>query len=593
MLMPKGFLTPFISKIAVGRVKSHGLGRVLQFPNTNMFPRPEMSKCLTVIGSQDLHAWQKSTGIRRTNLRANFQVINSSSCPSPILEDQSSTNLPLIDLKFQQHQTPDAGKLNEVLCELFQDPEKEAMGYEQYEKAKKVAEFRPNKSTLEHVTSCIRARKFKVVRTLLQVFKSDGDVSLPALDSAMRGYNELHMYRSTMSVFEEMISAGIGPDSGCYCRIMEAYFRKGDHKKVVELFQELKSRQLDLTPLSIQILCQSLAKLGKPLEALEIFRSVTKEGVSLDSSKIYSVLISSFASIRDVKVAEELFKEAETKKILRDPTVFLRLITMYVEEGLLDMTLEVVKAMKGANIRVSDNICCAVVSGFSRKSTLLNAVKVFEDLILMGCEPGQVTYASVLNVYCRLGLYAKAEMVFREMEEKGFDKCVVAYSSMVVMYGKTGRPREAMRLVAKMKERGCKPNVWIYNSLMDMHGRDNNTRQVAKLWSEMKRRKVAPDKVSYTTVIGAYNKAGDFEMCLRFYNEYRIHGGVLDKAMAAMMVGVFSKSGRVDELVKLLRDMKAEGTGLDVRLYRSALNALADSGLEMQVKWLQSSFEVT
>lgn len=587
---------------------------------------PSFISCRKSHKTHNLHSF---FSIRWTNLRANFQVINSSSCPSPILEDQSSTNLPLIDLKFQQHQTPDAGKLNEVLCELFQDPEKEAMGYEQYEKAKKVAEFRPNKSTLEHVTrylvrskkwdsilsvctdfktydllpdrytcsrlvtSCIRARKFKVVRTLLQVFKSDGDVALLALDSAMRGYNELHMYRSTMFVFEEMISAGIGPDSVCYCRIMEAYFRKGDHKKVVELFQELKSRQLDLTPLSIQILCQSLAKLGKPLEALEIFRSVTKEGVSLDSSKIYSVLISSFASIRDVKVAEELFKEAETKKMLRDPTVFLRLITMYVEEGLLDMTLEVVKAMKGANIRVSDNICCAVVSGFSRKSTLLNAVKVFEDLILMGCEPGQVTYASVLNVYCRLGLYAKAEMVFREMEEKGFDKCVVAYSSMVVMYGKTGRPREAMRLVAKMKERGCKPNVWIYNSLMDMHGRDNNTRQVAKLWSEMKRRKVAPDKVSYTTVIGAYNKAGDFEMCLRFYNEYRIHGGVLDKAMAAMMVGVFSKSGRVDELVKLLRDMKAEGTGLDVRLYRSALNALADSGLEMQVKWLQSSFEVT
>ncbi|KAM5566526.1 pentatricopeptide repeat-containing protein [Rosa sericea] len=564
------------------------------------------------------------------NVRA-FNIINSSGCPSPILEDQASTSLPVIevDLKFQELKIPDAENLNEFLCGLFQDPETEAMGHEQYEKAKKISEFRPNKSTLEHVTrylvrskkwgsilsvsndfktydllpdsyacsrlvtSCIRARKFKIVRTLLEVFKSNGDVALLAFDSAMRGYNELHMYKSTMSVYEKMISAGIGPDSGCYCRIMEAYFKKGDYRKVVELFQELKSRQLDLTPLSTQILCESLTKLGKPLEALEIFRSMSKEGISLDSSKIYSVLISSFASIREVKVAEELFEQAETKKMLRNPTVFLRLITMYVEEGLVDKTLEVVKAMKGANIRVSDNICCAVVSGFSRKRRLLTAVKVFEDLISMGCEPGQVTYASIINVYCRLGLHSKAEMVFREMEEKGFDKCVVAYSSMVVMYGKTGRPREAMRLVAKMKERGCKPNVWIYNSLMDMHGRDNNMRQVAKLWSEMKRRKVAPDKVSYTTVIGAYNKAGDFDMCLRFYNEYRTHGGVLDKAMAGMMVGVFSKSGRVDELVKLLRDMKAEGTGLDVRLYRSALNALADSGLEMQVKWLQSSFEVT
>ncbi|CAB4295926.1 unnamed protein product [Prunus armeniaca] len=571
------------------------------------------------------------------NLRV-FNV-NSSGCHSPILEDEASTTLPVIelDLKFpdspEEFSTPDADNLNDFLCGLFQDRQTEEFAYEQYEKAKKKRpEFIPNKSTFEHlirylirskkwgsmlsvcddfknyhvlpdsytcsrlIASCIRARKFKMVRTLLEVFKADDDVAVPAFDSAMRGYNELHMFKSTIFLFERMKYNGIVPNSGCYCRIMEAYFKKGDSRKVVELFHELGSRQLDFTPFSTQIygiLCESLTKLGQPFEALEVFRSRTKEGISLDSSKIYSVLISSFASIREVEVAEELFEEAETKKMLRDPSVFLRLISMYVETGLTQKTLGVVKAMKGANIRVSDNICCAVVSGFSRKNRLLTAVKVFKDLVLMGCEPGQVTYASIINVYCRLGLHSKAEMIFREMEEKGFDKCVVAYSSMVVMYGKTGRPRDAMRLVAKMKERGCKPNVWIYNSLMDMHGRDNNLRQVSKLWTEMKRRKVAPDKVSYTTVIGAYNKAGDFEMCMRYYHEFRIHGGVLDKAMAGMMVGVFSKTGRVDELVKLLRDMKSEGTGLDGRLYRSALNALTDSGLQTQVKWLQGSFKVT
>ncbi|KAM2658302.1 hypothetical protein EV2_021028 [Malus domestica] len=412
----------------------------------------------------------------------------------------------------------------------------------------------------------------------------------------MRGYNELHMFKSTISVFERMESDGIAANSGCYCRIMEAYLKKGDCRKVVELFEELKSRELDLAPFSTQIygiLCESLCKLGRPFEALETFRSVTKSGVPLDSSKIYSVLICSFASIREVEVAEELFEEGESKKMLKDPNPFLRMISMYVEEGLTEKTLGVVKAMKGANIRVSDNICCAVVSGFSRKNRLLTAVKVFEELVSMGCQPGQVTYASIIHVYCRLGLHSKAEKVFEEMEEKGFGKCVVAYSSMVVMYGKTGRPRDAMRLVAKMKERGCKPNVWIYNSLMDMHGRDKNLRQVSKIWTEMKRRKIAPDKVSYTTIIGAYNKAGEYEMCMKYYHEFRVQGGVLDKALAGMMVAIFSKTGRIDELVKLLRDMKAEGAELDGRLYRSALKALTDSGLEMQVKWLQGSFKVT
>ena len=102
--------------------------------------------------------------------------------------------------------------------------------------------------------------------------------------------------------------------------------------------------------------------------------------------------------------------------------------------------------------------------------------------------------------------------------------------------------------------------------------------------------KVMPDKVSYTSIINAYNRAREFETCMKYYEEFRINGGVIDRAMAGIMVGIFSKTNQIDDLVKLLRDMKAEGTGLDGRLYRSALNALRDAGLQVQAKWLQQSF---
>nr|XP_009801460.1 PREDICTED: pentatricopeptide repeat-containing protein At5g13770, chloroplastic [Nicotiana sylvestris] len=577
-------------------------------------------------------------------------VAKSSSCSSPVLEEKSqkipSKNSKIIelDLELQDYTTTttngtttstcltDSKDLNGLICSLLKDPQTQGIGYDYYEKAKENTDFRPEKSTLKLlirylvysnkwgsiislcedlrssqilpdsstccklITSCIKARKFKIVNNLLEVFiLYDQELSVLAFDSAMKGYNKLHMYSSSVVLYERMRSAGLVLDPGCYCSIMEAHLKMGHCDKVVALFQEFESKKVVSTPYYAQIyknLCESLGKSGRAFEALEYFRDMNKKGIQEDHS-FYSILICGFASICEVKMAEELLEEAEGKRMLRDPALFLKLVLMYIEEGLMEKTLDVVAVMARVKIRVSDCIFCAIVNGFSRKRGLKSAVKVYEDICSQGCEPGQVTYASVLNLYCRLGLYSNAEMVFSEMEQKGFDKCVVAYSSMIAMYGKTGRPKDAMKLVAKMKERGCQPNVWVYNALLDIHGKVLNLRQVEKIWKEMKRRKIFPDRVSYTSIISAYSRAREFDKCLTYYQEFTLNGGKIDRAMAGIMVGVFSKMNRVDELIGLLQNMKREGTKLDGRLHRSALNSLRDAGLQIQAKWMQESFGAT
>ncbi|KAB2065858.1 hypothetical protein ES319_A09G119400v1 [Gossypium barbadense] len=561
-----------------------------------------------------------------------FHINSSCNSPSAIMEDASSSsstsNVPITKLGLKFHD-PDVDNLNGLLCGLLQDTPSEDVAYDFYEKAKENPRFIPEKKMLKllircfvqskkwgsivslsldfkHykvfpdaytcsrlINTCVKARKFMVAEALLEAFKSDKELSVIAFNSAMAGYNKLHMFRSTIAAYETMKSNGISQDSESYCQIMEAYHRIGDMDKVSSLFDEFESSKLKLTPLApraYSILCDSLAKSGRPYEALEYFRDMKKKGLFV-SSLVYSSLIISFASIRDITIVEELFEEAEERKMVRDPEVFLKLVLMYIEEGLLEKTLDVVRVMNDANVKVSDCIFCTIVNGFSKRRGFQSAIVVYEQLILQGCKPGQVTYASIINAYCRIGLNSKAKMMFSEMQQKGFDKCVVAYSSMIAMYGKAGMIRDAMKVLAQMKAKGCQPNVWIYNSLMDMHGRVKNLRQVEKLWKEMKRRKLAPDKVSYTTVISAYNRVRECEMCVKFYQEFRLNGGSIDKAMAGTMVGVFSKTSRIDELVRLLQDMKAEGTELDGRLYHSAMNALRDAGLENQVKWLQKNFD--
>lgn len=557
----------------------------------------------------------------------------SSDCPSPVLGELSSL---ATSVDFEDR-LPDSTTLNAFLHGLFGTPASEELAYECYEKARARTEFKPDRTTLDLVaeylmrvrrwelvsvlsddfkvydllphavtcarliSSCVEARKVRAVESLLKAFELNREVPVLAFGAAMREYNRLHMFSSTILMFERMKSSD-NPnlvDPACYFRAMEAHTKLGNVKEVIELFEEFQSKEYGKTPFSGQILslvCKSLSKAGRVSEALQLFQEMQINGSVADPpASIYCSLVSSLSSNSEVKSAEELLEEAKRRgKVLRDPDMYMKLVVMYLEQGMLEKTLEVVEAMRIQNkLKVSDCIFCAIVNGFSKKRGYRSAAHVYEKLISLGCEPGQVTYALAINAYARIGLHLKAEEIFLEMERKGYNECLVAYSNMISTYGKMGRIGEAMRLFGKMKAKGIRLNVWVYNSLMDMQGRVHNLKRVEKLWKEMKRRRVLPDRVSYTSLIGAYNRAHEFESCIKFYHEYRASGGRIDQVMGGIMVGVFSKSGRVGELVKLLSDMKTEGTGLDARLYRSALNALQDAGLQSQAKWLRESFELT
>ncbi|KAK1372634.1 hypothetical protein POM88_028827 [Heracleum sosnowskyi] len=78
---------------------------------------------------------------------------------------------------------------------------------------------------------------------------------------------------------------------------------------------------------------------------------MTKKGF-LEHSSFYSSLICSFANTTDVKMAEELMIEAEGKKMLKDQATFLKFILMYIEEGMMEMTLDVAAVNAKAKVSV-------------------------------------------------------------------------------------------------------------------------------------------------------------------------------------------------------------------------------------------------
>ncbi|CAN6456822.1 unnamed protein product [Victoria cruziana] len=442
---------------------------------------------------------------------------------------------------------------------------------------------------------CVSSRKFRIADALLDSLAKNRRTAARAFASAMKGYNELHMYGCTVSLYDRMVSFKITPDFLCYRLVLEALEHSDDTDKAARVFEEVRSRGLgssrEAKPIYLAF-CQTLARSGRATEGVEILREMESSRVEPDH-RFYACLIPSFVTGGKQREAEALLNESLAKgHAPKDQTVFLRLVSSRIDSDSPEKAMEIVAAAKNADVMLTDCVLSVVVGGHGRRRGPRAAVDAFDQLTSLGLRPGQVTYAMAVAACARLGLTVRAESLLAEMQAAGYDKCVFAYASLIRLYGREGRPGDALRVLGVMKARGCRPNVWVYNALLDVYGRGGNVRQAERLWNEMRVRKVRPDRASYTSLIGAYARVKDYDACVRVYSEFKARGGRLDRTLAAVMVGVLSKSTRVDQLmIRFLGDVKDHGVGLDARLYRSTLYALKDAGLQSYLKRFLQSFE--
>ncbi|KAH7843632.1 hypothetical protein Vadar_019011 [Vaccinium darrowii] len=124
--------------------------------------------------------------------------------------------------------------------------------------------------------------------------------------------------------------------------------------------------------------------------------------------------------------------------------------------------MEIVSAMKCAKIRVSDCIFCAIVNGFSKQRGLRAAVKVYEDLvILQGCEPGQVTYASISVSTIASGFIYKPERINGGV----IDRAMAGI--MVSIFSKMSRIDKLVKLLQDMKTEGTPLDGRLYRSALN------------------------------------------------------------------------------------------------------------------------------
>lgn len=181
-------------------------------------------------------------------------------------------------------------------------------------------------------------------------------------------------------------------------------------------------------------------------EALKLFSKLNRSGMKPDLFTFSSVL-SVCSRMVALEQGEQIHAQTMKTGFLSDVVVGSSLINMYNKCGSIERAS---KAFLEMSTRTMIS-WTSMITGFSQHGMSKQALHLFNDMILAGVRPNQITFVGVLAACSHAGMVNEALNYFEIMQKKYKIMPVMGhYACIVDMFVRLGRLEEALNFIRKM-----------------------------------------------------------------------------------------------------------------------------------------------
>lgn len=185
---------------------------------------------------------------------------------------------------------------------------------------------------------------------------------------------------------------------------------------------------------------------GCPVEALDLFCNMNKLGLRIDKFNLASV-ISACGSIYSLKLGEQVFARAIVAGLDSDHIIATSLVDFYCKCGFVENGQRLFDAMMKSD-KASWN---SMLMGCATNGQGIEALKLFNDMMLAGVRPNYITFMGVLSACDHCGLVEEGQKWFVAMKQEYYiNPGIEHYSCMIDLYSRTGYLEDVMRLIEQM-----------------------------------------------------------------------------------------------------------------------------------------------
>lgn len=182
-----------------------------------------------------------------------------------------------------------------------------------------------------------------------------------------------------------------------YATAASGHQKAGLIEKSLKMMRKMEDRMPSQRRPALGFLLSLYANIGDKFELLQLWR--TYKPADEEMNELYCIMITSLAKLDDLKGAERIFEEWESRCIVYDSRVLNRLLVAYSRNALLEKAESVAtRAAQGRALYASTWNVLAM--GYMERNDMAKAVKMLKSAMSvarLGWRPSPAVFTACLN----------------------------------------------------------------------------------------------------------------------------------------------------------------------------------------------------
>ncbi|CAH9120987.1 unnamed protein product [Cuscuta epithymum] len=267
-----------------------------------------------------------------------------------------------------------------------------------------------------------------------------------------------------IGILDEMPAMGIVPNVVTYTTILGGFVLIGDMVGAERMLKETLDKGCLPDATTYTILMDGFVKKGKLMNAVKVMDEMEDNGVKPNDVS-YGVMIEALCAGKRTGEAVNLLNDMLDNKYPPSGSLCCRVIDAMCEAGKVKEACDLWKKLLIKNCTPDNAISSTLIYHLCKEGQIWEAKKLFDQLE-GGSAPSVLMYNTLIAGMSENGEILEAGRLWDDMVDKGCIPNAFTYSMLIRGFCKVGNPTEGIRVLQEMIDNNCSPNKFTFSALV-------------------------------------------------------------------------------------------------------------------------------